>query len=68
MDRGELVPDDVVIAIAKEKLASVGDEGFILDGFPRTTSAGRGARRGARRTLESRWRLWLASRLMKMSS
>jgi adenylate kinase len=36
MDRGELVPDDVVIAIAKEKLASVGDDGFILDGFPRT--------------------------------
>jgi adenylate kinase len=36
MDRGELVPDDVVIAIAKEKLASVGDSGFILDGFPRT--------------------------------
>lgn len=36
MDAGELVPDDVVIAIAKEKLASIGDQGFILDGFPRT--------------------------------
>ena len=36
MDKGELVPDEVVIAIAKEKLASVGDTGFILDGFPRT--------------------------------
>ncbi|MHB9036057.1 MAG: adenylate kinase [Armatimonadota bacterium] len=36
MDKGELVPDDVVIAIAKDKLASVGDSGFILDGFPRT--------------------------------
>ena len=36
MDAGELVPDDVVIAIAKEKLASTGGEGFILDGFPRT--------------------------------
>jgi len=36
MDRGELVPDDVVIAIAKAKVASVGDGGFILDGFPRT--------------------------------
>ncbi|MCL5102686.1 MAG: adenylate kinase [Armatimonadetes bacterium] len=36
MEKGELVPDDVVIAIAKEKLASVGDKGFILDGFPRT--------------------------------
>lgn len=36
MDKGELVPDEVVIAIAKEKLGSIGDEGFILDGFPRT--------------------------------
>ncbi|MCX6345925.1 MAG: adenylate kinase [Armatimonadetes bacterium] len=36
MEKGELVPDQVVIAIAKEKLASVGDRGFILDGFPRT--------------------------------
>jgi len=36
MDKGELVPDEVVIAIAKDKLASVGDKGFILDGFPRT--------------------------------
>lgn len=38
MDKGELVPDEVVIAIAKEKLASVGDKGFILDGFPRTVA------------------------------
>jgi len=36
MDAGELVPDDVVIAIARDKLASIGDRGFILDGFPRT--------------------------------
>lgn len=36
MDKGELVPDGVVIAIAKAKLASVADQGFILDGFPRT--------------------------------
>lgn len=36
MDRGELVPDAVVIGIAKDKLATVGDNGFILDGFPRT--------------------------------
>ncbi|MDH7600849.1 MAG: adenylate kinase [Armatimonadota bacterium] len=38
MDRGELVPDEVVIAIAKEKLASVGNNGFVLDGFPRTVA------------------------------
>ncbi|MCE5314799.1 MAG: adenylate kinase [Armatimonadota bacterium] len=36
MEKGELVPDEVVIAIAKDKLASVGESGFILDGFPRT--------------------------------
>ncbi len=36
MDKGELAPDEVVIAIAKDKLASTGDKGFILDGFPRT--------------------------------
>ena len=36
MEKGELVPDEVVIAIAKEKLGSIGDNGFILDGFPRT--------------------------------
>lgn len=36
MDKGELVPDEVVIAIAKEKLISIGDQGFIFDGFPRT--------------------------------
>ncbi len=38
MDRGELVPDEVVIAIAKEKLASLGSNGFVLDGFPRTVA------------------------------
>lgn len=36
MDKGELVPDEVVIAIAKEKLANSNGNGFILDGFPRT--------------------------------
>jgi adenylate kinase len=36
MTRGELVPDAVVIEIAKQKLADVGQSGFLLDGFPRT--------------------------------
>lgn len=36
MEQGALVPDDVVIAIAKDKLESIGDKGFIFDGFPRT--------------------------------
>lgn len=35
--RGELVPDEVVIGIIKERLAqSDCSDGFILDGFPRT--------------------------------
>jgi len=39
MDRGDLVPDDVVIAMVMERLA--GDDcasGFVLDGFPRTVT------------------------------
>ena len=35
MDSGQLVGDDIVIAIAEERLGQA-DEGFILDGFPRT--------------------------------
>jgi adenylate kinase len=39
MSRGELVPDEVVIGIVRDRLAEpdVGD-GFILDGFPRTVA------------------------------
>ena len=38
MDRGELVPDDVVIRMIAERLARPdAKQGFILDGFPRTT-------------------------------
>lgn len=38
MDRGELVPDDVIIGIIRERLSQpdVRERGFILDGFPRT--------------------------------
>lgn len=36
MDRGELVPDEVVIDLMLDKIMSVSEaEGFILDGFPR---------------------------------
>lgn len=37
MDRGELVPDDVVAGVVAERLAA-GDcrDGYLLDGFPRT--------------------------------
>ena len=37
MDRGDLVPDEVIIGIIAERLESgEADHGFILDGFPRT--------------------------------
>jgi adenylate kinase len=38
MDAGELVPDDVVVAVVEECLAPGGPlaDGFVLDGFPRT--------------------------------
>ena len=37
MDKGELVPDEVVIDIIKERLSKDDcQNGFILDGFPRT--------------------------------
>jgi adenylate kinase len=37
MDRGELVPDDVVIKMVTDRLAQDDCEpGFVLDGFPRT--------------------------------
>jgi adenylate kinase len=37
MDRGDLVPDDVIIGVIAERLGSgEADHGFILDGFPRT--------------------------------
>ena len=36
MDRGELVTDDIVIALIEEKLTQAEGAGFIFDGFPRT--------------------------------
>ena len=39
MERGELVPDEVVIGVARERLAQADcKDGFILDGFPRTAA------------------------------
>ncbi len=38
MDRGELVPDDLVLRVVREQMLDGGlmDSGFVLDGFPRT--------------------------------
>ena len=37
IDKGELVPDEVVVAMVKERLAEPDcQHGYILDGFPRT--------------------------------
>jgi adenylate kinase len=37
MDRGDLVPDDVVVGIIKDRIEKTdARNGFILDGFPRT--------------------------------
>jgi adenylate kinase len=37
MDRGDLVPDEVIIGVIAERVAShEAEDGFILDGFPRT--------------------------------
>ena len=42
MERGELVPDDVIIGMMEARLKLLGAEpGYILDGFPRTVAQAR---------------------------
>jgi len=36
MDKGDLVPDEIVIGLIEEKLEQGSEGGFIFDGFPRT--------------------------------
>src|SRR5919109_5510689 len=46
MDRGEYVPDDVVVSMVMDRLAeSDATEGFILDRFPRTVAQARALER-----------------------
>ena len=35
MNRGELVPDDIILSMIKDKLRKSSSDGFIFDGFPR---------------------------------
>ena len=42
MDRGELVDDEPMVALVRDRLAQPDmDAGFVLDGFPRTASQAR---------------------------
>ena len=43
MEKGELVPDSVILGIIKERIAQEGDEArFMFDGFPRTLEQAEG--------------------------
>jgi adenylate kinase len=43
MDRGALVPDDVILSMMEGRIGSLGEgNGFLLDGFPRTLTQARG--------------------------
>ena len=50
MDKGELVPDSVVLGMVGERLKQDDcKKGYILDGFPQKYKAGRRTRQDARR-------------------
>ena len=38
MDKGELVPDDVMVNLVSSELIKIGEISWLLDGFPRTQS------------------------------
>lgn len=44
LDRGELVPDDLIVDIVHDRLVALGD-GYVLDGFPRTVAQAEAAER-----------------------
>src|SRR5829696_1170027 len=41
MDRGELVPDDMVVSAIEDAIRDRGDRAIVLDGFPRNVSQAR---------------------------
>jgi adenylate kinase len=61
MDNGDLVPDELVIAMILEKVEEEGQDGFLLDGFPRT----RGQADALSRELESMGRRLTAALLIE---
>jgi adenylate kinase len=63
MGRGDLVPDDLVIAMILEKIEADGQDGFLLDGFPRTTNQAE----ALERALEHRGRSITAALLVAAS-
>ena len=60
MEAGELVPDDVVIEMLLEELRKQ-QNGFLLDGFPRTIPQAHALERGA-------WRRWAGPSTRSSSS
>jgi adenylate kinase len=38
MDRGDLVPDDLIVAMIRDELDDLDDKPVLLDGFPRTVA------------------------------
>jgi adenylate kinase len=38
MDRGDLAPDDLIVAMIRDAIASLDDEPIVFDGFPRTVA------------------------------
>jgi adenylate kinase len=56
MDRGELVPDDLIVEMVRDAIADLDDQPILLDGFPRTVAqadALAGALEAHRRELKS---------------
>jgi adenylate kinase len=48
MDRGDLVPDDLVIEMTRERMVEANEEGgYVLDGYPRTLAQAEAAYRWA---------------------
>ena len=47
IDRGELVPDELMIAVVAAALGDAADGGYVLDGFPRTVAQAETLERGS---------------------